>query len=485
MNQHRSILAGLFALVLGVALWGGGCASGGQTSAQSGDDGGGMDGTAVTDAPTEGGGCSTGKTKCGGTCTSTGTDPKNCGKCGTVCTSGQVCSQGMCAAGCSGGETLCGGPAEAGAPEAGPVVDSGGSGGDGGGGSDGAAADSGGSPGVDSGSGSGGDAGAPYCSNLNTDPMNCGACGMVCGGTCTNGTCTVGTCPAGQVGCPASGTCIPTGTCCNSGECTITGEVCPMPGGQCACPTGEKECMGTIMSCISNAACCMDSDCTNGAKCTNPGGACTCPITATLQCCQASDCPSEPNVTGAACSTTAPANQCSVTSCTAGCYDLDSRYSDGCECCDTTGAGHTCGTAAAATPIAIGQSVNFSGTIPEPTGGDWYSVTFAATPGNSLTFHPMITFTANPSIQFIFEVDSGACGGPALTCAVEGGAATGVTTWETYYGLQTPPGDPTSYPVTGSKFQPIASVGTVFIHVYRANTSAPATCDGYTLTVSE
>jgi hypothetical protein len=186
-------------------------------------------------------------------------------------------------------------------------------------------------------------------------------------------------------------------------------------------------------------------------------------------------------VASAACTT----NKC-IATCTAGCYDLDSVYTDGCECCDTTGVGHTCATAAAATPIAIGQSVNFSGTIPEPTGGVWYSVTFAATPGNSTTFHPEITFTANPSIQFIFEVDSGACGGPALTCGTEGGAATGVTTWETSYAGPNPAGDPTSKTPGGvSNFQPIPSVGTVFIHVYRANTSAPADCSTYTLTVSE
>jgi len=201
---------------------------------------------------------------------------------------------------------------------------------------------------------------------------------------------------------------------------------------------------------------------------------------ASLQCCVASDCMAEQNVESAACT----ANKC-IATCVAGCYDIDSSYADGCECCNTTGAGHTCGTAAAATPIAIGQTVNFSGTIPEPTGGDWYAVTFAATPGNSLTFHPEITLSANPNTEFLLELVSGACGGTALACVVEGGSATGVTTWETYYGLQTPAGDPTSYPVTGSHFVPIPSVGTVYIHVYRANTSAPATCDSYTVTVTE
>jgi hypothetical protein len=495
MNKHRSILAALLAIALGVVLGGGGCASGGQTSASSGDDGGGSDVTLTPDVgATEAGACASGKVKCGTTCTSTTTDPKNCGKCGAVCATGQVCSQGACAAGCSGGETLCGGPAEAGAAEAGAAADSsapaeGGSGDDGGGAED----DGGVSPVADSGSGGGGDAGAPYCANLNNDPSNCGGCGVSCGasGTCVNGNCQLGACPGGQVGCAASGTCIPTGTCCNSGECTITGEVCPMPGGQCTCPTGEKACMGTLMACISSSACCTAADCNmNGATgqtCPTPGQACACP--ATLQCCQASDCTPEQNVATTSCSpstaTTNP-NTCSVATCNAGCYDLDSNYSDGCECCDTATAGHTCPNAAAATNVAIGQSVNFSGTIPEPTGGDWYSVSFAPSPTNSTTFHPKITFSANPSIEFVFEVLAGSCSGAPITCGTEGGAATSVTTWETSYAGPSPAGDPTSVTPGGvSNFVPIPSVGTVFIHVFRASTTSPATCDQYTLTVSE
>src|ERR1700722_6059524 len=180
-----------------------------------------------------------------------------------------------------------------------------------------------------------------------------------------------------------------------------------------------------------------------------------------------------------------PANQCSVGGCTAGCYDLDSTFSNGCECCDTTGAAHSCTSVGAPTAIAIGASVNFSGTIPEPTGGDWYAVSFASTPTTSLTFLPKATLSANPSTEFVFEVLAGSCRGAPLTCGTEGGAANAVTTWETSYTGPTPAGDPTSYPVTGSHFQPIPSVGTVFIHVSRASTTSPATCDQYTLTVSE
>jgi hypothetical protein len=484
MNQHRSLLVSLFVLVLGLALSGNGCASGGGTGA-SPSDGGETDATA--DASMEASACSSGKTMCGGTCTATGTDPKNCGACGHVCQTGMVCSQGGCAAGCSGGETLCGGPPEAGAPEAGPVVDSGTSQQDGGEAEDGGESEAS-TPVVDSGSPAMVDAGAPYCANLDNDPNNCGSCGMTCGsGTCTNGTCSVGSCPAGQVACAASGTCIPTGTCCNTGECKLTNEICPMPGGVCQCPSGEKPCMGTLMACIPTAACCTTADCagTNGETCGTPGMACTCPVSATLQCCVGTDCPMEMNVVTAACSSS---NACSVSTCTAGCYDLNTRFSDGCECCDTPSVGHSCATATSGgATVTPGATVTVQGDIPEPTGGDWYTFTFAAPPTNSETYHPLITLTTNPSTEFIFDVLSGACPGTPMTCGVETPAtSSGDTTWEQQYSATPAPGpDTTSYPVTGSHFVPIPALGTIFVHVYRASTTAPATCDQYTLSVSE
>jgi hypothetical protein len=86
----------------------------------------------------------------------------------------------------------------------------------------------------------------------------------------------------------------------------------------------------------------------------------------------------------------------------------------------------------------------------------------------------------------VFEVLAGSCSGAPITCGTEGGAATSVTTWETSYAGPSPAGDPTSKTPGGvSNFVPIPSVGTVFIHVFRASTTSPATCDEYTLTVSE
>ncbi len=347
-------------------------------------------------------------------------------------------------------------------------------------GDDSGAADTGTASPVDSGAAGMVDAGAPYCANLNSDPSNCGGCGVSCGvnGVCMNGNCMLGNCPAGQKSCPASGTCIPNGTCCQSGECTVTGQVCPMPGGVCQCPSGEKACMGN-MSCISNAACCTNADCAmdNGQTCATPGTTCTCP--STLQCCTGTDCPSEPHVSTSSCSTSGnpPPNKCSVATCTMGCYDLNHTFSDGCECCDDTN-GHTCATA---TPgnmtVSVGTTLSLSGVIPEPGGGDWFSVAMAPAPATSTTFHALVKFSANPSNEFVFDIVQGSCAGTALTCGIETGTtSTKDTVWESQYAAGV---------VTGPNFQAIAPLGTLYIHVYRASTTNPATCDQYTLQISE
>ncbi len=502
MNQHRSLLAWFVVLFVGVVLWGG-CATGGGASGTPGDDGGPTDGTTpVTDA-SDGGdaaACSGGKTKCGGVCTSTANDPKNCGKCGLACPSGEVCTMGSCAAGCSAGETLCGGATapEAGAGDDGGGVESGASEAGTSGGTEGGTASEGGAGasdaagatgddggGTDSGATSGdGGASAPYCANLNDDPSNCGGCGISCGlnGVCTNGSCSL-QCPSGQKGCPASGTCIPDNTCCQSGECTITGEVCPMPGGTCSCPAGERECAGTLMSCISTSACCTDSDCNQGGvtgqKCTTPGQPCAC--AAGLQCCVAADCPNAPHVASDSCT----ANKCGIVKCDQGCYDLDSQFADGCECCDSV-YGKSCGAATAGGALTVGgAAVTYSGSIPEVGGssvGDWFSVTF--TGETNTAFHANIQLTAGAG-EFVFDLVQSSCGGANLNCG-EGGACTSKTQWEESYSGPSPAADPNSKTPGGvSNFTPIPAVGTVFIHVYRASASAAATCNQYKLVIQE
>jgi hypothetical protein len=483
----RVVLACLFALALTVVLGGGGCANGGSDNATGGDDGSTGDVTLEGGEGGEAGACGAGKTMCGSTCTNTGNDPKNCGKCGNACPTGQVCSMGMCGYSCSAGETLCG-VKEGGTPtmdaaaETGTPAESGA--GDGAA-SDATTSDAGGGV-VDAGGPTG-----PYCANTGNDPNNCGACGNVCGTgqSCQNGSCACGN---GERICIASLSCIPPfpKACCNSGECTIAGEICPAPGSTCQCPGGERECMAT-MSCISSNDCCTNADCTNvitGSTCPVPGQACQCSngdklclalkiCVPNTDCCSPTDCTAQ-NVQTYSCSTTSTmAGTCSIVSCKAGCANLDGVYSNGCECCDDTTAGKSCGAATplGANPLALGGApATASGVLPT-NDGDWYVVAFGSE--NNTAFHGHIQLTQNAG-EYVFDIIQGGCGGAPLNCG-EGGGCTSKTDWEESYAGPNPAGDPAD-----PTFTPVPTVGTVYIHVYRAN-PAMMTCDQYTLSVQE
>jgi hypothetical protein len=200
-----------------------------------------------------------------------------------------------------------------------------------------------------------------------------------------------------------------------------------------------------------------------------------------LQCCVATDCPSEPHVATDACT----GNACKVTKCDPSCYDLDNKFSDGCECCDSI-YGKACASATAGGALTVGMTaLSYTGTIPEPGGtsvGDWFSVTFSGESNTS--FHGLIQLTAGGG-EFVFDIVQGACGGSPLGCG-EGGSCTSKTAWEESYVGPNPGADPNSTnPSGGSNFTPIGAIGTVFIHVYRANATAAATCNPYTLTIQE
>ncbi len=81
--------------------------------------------------------CATSLTNCSGTCRDTDTDNNHCGRCGSACASGQVCSGGMCQLSCQTGTVNCGG----------------------------------------------------FCRDLQSDVRNCGGCGMACasGQVCSGG----------------------------------------------------------------------------------------------------------------------------------------------------------------------------------------------------------------------------------------------------------------------------------------------------------
>jgi hypothetical protein len=105
---------------------------------------------------------------------------------------------------------------------------------------------------------------------LNTDSLNCGACGNVCTGGkfCSNGQCT---CPSGTVDC--GGTCTNTST--DANNCGTCGHVClpvtiqPIPGGP----------SNTIPQICSAGICCPDGQYNSGGMCcptgeTNCSGTC-------------------------------------------------------------------------------------------------------------------------------------------------------------------------------------------------------------------
>lgn len=106
------------------------------------------------------------------------------------------------------------------------------------------------------------------CTNLRTDPRNCGNCGTACpSGVCTNGACG---CPSGLTSC--NGSCKNLST--DSGNCGTCGNVCPVDyscaGGTCV----PKPCYtAQFQQCLQNAqqwyAECLAEPPTNPSICNN------------------------------------------------------------------------------------------------------------------------------------------------------------------------------------------------------------------------
>jgi hypothetical protein len=181
--------------------------------------------------------CTGGQTCCSEGCTDTSSDPENCGKCGTTCTSEQTCTKGMCknlpkcngGPPCTDGQTCC----------------------------------------------------ASGCTDTSSDPNNCGACGKQCG---PDETCASGMCQS-AFNCNGGPACMSPDQCCSDGctDTTSDNENC----GKCGkvCPLGDSCIMSVCtpsVTCNSGPACspgfsCCPSGCVNESTDPNNCGGCGTP----------------------------------------------------------------------------------------------------------------------------------------------------------------------------------------------------------------
>lgn len=115
--------------------------------------------------------------KCGSSCVDTQTDRTNCGGCGTVCGTGELCVAGKCDLSCPPNMTKCTPNGDAGVSDASVEA------------------------------GDGGSSTSAYCAATQSDNLNCGGCGTVCGNgkTCVAGQCQSIACSGGQTLCTPDG----------------------------------------------------------------------------------------------------------------------------------------------------------------------------------------------------------------------------------------------------------------------------------------
>ena len=164
--------------------------------------------------------CRAGQTLCKTGCANLLTDAANCGGCGKVCGSHEICSNGDCV--CSKGYTLC----------------------------------------------------KSGCANLLTDAANCGGCGVVCGlhETCVNGECI---CSKGYTLCKSGCANLLT----DAANCGVCGKACgsheTCVNGECICSKSYTLCKTGCANLLTDAANCgtCGKICLSGLKCVN--GACS------------------------------------------------------------------------------------------------------------------------------------------------------------------------------------------------------------------
>ncbi len=302
-------------------------------------------------------GCAGADTCCGNTCVNTGVDPNHCGTCTTVCPAGDSCATGSCQAPvscnggpvCTGGDQCCGtgcvdttsDPSHCGGCNtvckaneqctAGQCVST-------------STGCFGGPPctGIDQCCGTG-------CTDVSTDPQNCSECGFGCpkGDTCVGGNCTA---PASCDGGPV---CMGKDQCCGTGCTDIDTDPNNCGGCKKPCPPGDTCVAATCTapaSCNGGPVCtgvdqCCKSGCTNIDTDPNNCGGCNAPCANGSTCvggiCSpAATCDGQPACTGV--------DQC----CPSGCTDLNTDPQNCGGCARPCPKGDTCVSATCTAPAS-------------------------------------------------------------------------------------------------------------------------------------
>jgi hypothetical protein len=278
------------------------------------------------------------------------------------------------------------------------------------------------------------------CTDVRTDPENCGTCGV---------------------------TCAPQGDSCFAGTCSCNGAA--------ACGAGRGCCEGLgcvdIEGNVEHCGACFNA-CPAGVECLSGtcGGSCE------------TGCPEVPHGDTACAGTT-----CAISSCDDGWADVDGVVGNGCECAVTEEpeGGETCDTAidlGEVSDTTAGETLTASGSIIPADDADWY--TFNATDiaeTDCDNFFVDVRFASNPEEQFAFEVYAGDC-------------STSVCAGDVLFTYYTDYNDATGTEVRGEC--PCTAVNTVglnichdttkrfYVKVRRASGTTGGTCEGYSLAIS-
>ncbi len=256
-------------------------------------------------------------------CTDLQTDAMNCGRCGTVCGAGAVCTAGRCQ--CAPGHLLCSG----------------------------------------------------RCVDVTSDPDNCGSCGSLCGmgGVCAGSRCT--SCGTDRTDC--SGRCVDTMT--NAFHCGMCGRMCGVgegcSGGLCECVPGRIDCGAGCTDPMTDVRSCggCGTDCGPGGVCA--GGLCSCAAGLTMcgaSCrdtmtstahCGGCDMPCPP-LTGGVCAGGVCGCPMGQTACGGACVDTQSSTTHCGMCGMACAAGEYCimGACTDAPPTRYMQITPPAGTVP-------------------------------------------------------------------------------------------------------------------------